>query len=60
MRKDRVQADFLINALAGDRPGDLAEACGEVRQSGRKWRERIAASLARLSAAAVRLAAFSG
>ncbi|SNR46901.1 hypothetical protein SAMN06265378_10518 [Paracoccus sediminis] len=50
-RKDRGQAAFLIAVLAQDRPDDLAEAYGDARSRGPRWRERIAASLARMPGA---------
>lgn len=46
--KDRRQAAFLIEALADDRPDDLAEALEDARARGPKWRDRIAASLTRM------------
>ncbi|VDS08625.1 hypothetical protein PARHAE_01809 [Paracoccus haematequi] len=47
-RKDRGQAAFLIEALAQDRPDDLAEALADARSRGPRWRSRIEASLARM------------
>lgn len=47
-RKDRGQAAFLIEALAQDRPDDLAEALEDARSRGPRWRSRIEASLARM------------
>ncbi len=47
-RKDRAQAAFLVEALALDRPDDLAEAWRDALGRGPRWRERIEASLARL------------
>lgn len=47
-RKDRGQAAFLIEALAQDRPYDLAEALADARSRGPRWRSRIEASLARM------------
>ncbi|WP_299842356.1 GSU2403 family nucleotidyltransferase fold protein [uncultured Paracoccus sp.] len=58
--KDRMQAAFLIDALALDRPEDLAEAYEEALDRGPKWRERIAASLSRMPETAVRLEALAG
>lgn len=55
--KDRAQAAFLIEALAEDRPEDLAEALEDARARGPKWRERIEASLARMPQSAVLLEA---
>jgi len=47
-RKDRGQAEFLIEVLAQDRPVDLREAYADARARGTRWRERIDASLARM------------
>ncbi|MGN7868518.1 nucleotidyltransferase family protein [Paracoccus sp. 22332] len=47
-RKDRGQAAFLIEALAQDRPDDLAEALEDARSRGPRWRSRIEASLTRM------------
>lgn len=47
-RKDRGQAAFLIAALAQDRPDDLAEAYSDALSRGPRWRQRIAATLARM------------
>lgn len=47
-RKDRGQAAFLVSILAEDRPDDLAEAYEDALSRGPRWRERIAASLARM------------
>lgn len=57
--KDRAQAACLIEVLARDRPEDLAEAHEDALSRGPRWRERIAASLARLPDTARRLAALS-
>ena len=46
-RKDLMQAEFLIEALAEDRPDEIAEAYQAALKSGPKWRERIEASLRR-------------
>lgn len=46
--KDRMQAAFLIRALAQDRPDDLAEAYDDALSRGPRWRDRIAASLERM------------
>ena len=46
--KDRLQATFLIRALAEDRPDDLREAYEDAVGSGPAWRDHIARSLARL------------
>lgn len=50
-RKDRGQAAFLIEVLAQDRPDDLAQAYEDAQSRGPRWRERIAASLARMPSA---------
>lgn len=54
--KDRRQAAFLIEALAEDRPDDLRDAYDDALSRGPRWRERIAASLARMPQAAKLLA----
>ncbi len=46
-RKDLLQAEFLIEALREDRPDELAEAYDDARSRGRRWRERLDASLSR-------------
>lgn len=46
--KDLMQAEFLIKALAEDRPDDLEEAYRTALASGPKWQQRIEASLKRL------------
>ena len=56
-RKDRAQAAFLVEALAEERPHDLAEAYQAALESGPAWRARIAASLARLPETEARIAA---
>jgi hypothetical protein len=53
--KDRLQAAFLIEILAEDRPDDLLEAWETARAAGPRWRERLDASLARLPDARRRL-----
>lgn len=45
--KDRLQATFLIEALARDRPDDLREAYEDALERGPRWRERLQASIAR-------------
>ncbi|MSU92016.1 hypothetical protein GE300_20895 [Rhodobacteraceae bacterium 2CG4] len=50
-RKDRGQAEFLIEVLAQDRPDDLAEAFEDAMGRGPRWRERIERSLALLPGA---------
>jgi hypothetical protein len=54
-RKDRRQAEFLITALAEDRPDDLYEAYEAAASQGPRWRERLAASIARAPAASEKL-----
>lgn len=49
-QKDRAQAAFVMRALAQDRPEDLTLAYTEAMAQGPKWRERLAAALARLPA----------
>jgi hypothetical protein len=46
--KDRAQAAFLIEALAEDRPDDLADAYGDATARGPRWSQRLAATLARM------------
>ncbi len=46
--KDRLQAEFLIEVLAEDRPDELLEAYAEARASGPRWQQRLEATLARL------------
>lgn len=47
-RKDRAQAEFLIRALAEERPDDLREAYQAALAVGPAWRARLEASLARM------------
>ena len=54
--KDRAQAAFLIEALAEDRPDDLVEAYSDAASRGPRWRERLAATLARMPATRAHLA----
>lgn len=56
-RKDRAQAGFLIEVLSRDRPEDLAEAREAALASGPDWRNRIAASLARMPETRARMEA---
>ena len=49
-QKDRTQAALLIEALAQDRPDDLALAYREALAQGPKWRERLAAAVEKLPA----------
>ena len=51
-RKDRDQAAFLISILAADRPEDLRESYEDALSRGPRWRQRIAASLARMPSTA--------
>ena len=46
--KDRMQASFLIEILADDRPDDLREAYEDAMATGPHWRDRINATLKRL------------
>lgn len=46
--KDRAQAAFLIDALAEDRPDDLAEAFEDAFSRGPRWRKRLLATLRRM------------
>ena len=54
-RKDRAQAGLLIEALADERPSDLAEAYEDALARGPVWRRRIAATLERMPEARARL-----
>lgn len=54
--KDRWQASQLIEALAADRPDDLAEAYQDARQRGPAWRNAIGATLRVLPEAAGHIA----
>lgn len=45
--KDRMQAEFLIGILATDRPDDLRDAIEDALSRGKRWRERLTASVAR-------------
>ena len=47
-RKDRAQAEFLIEALAESRPEELREAFENANSRGPNWRRRISSSLVRL------------
>ncbi|MCO5133884.1 MAG: GSU2403 family nucleotidyltransferase fold protein [Phyllobacteriaceae bacterium] len=47
-RKDLLQAQFLIEVLAEDRPDELEIAFNEATKLGSKWQDRISASLAKL------------
>lgn len=53
--KDRMQAAFLIEVLAEDRPDELAEAYEDAKAVGPRWRERIRSSLERMPEARNRL-----
>lgn len=46
--KDRLQAGYLINVLASDRPEDLREAIEDALSRGKRWQERIAASVEKM------------
>lgn len=53
--KDRLQATYLIEVLAEDRPEDLKEAYEDALSRGPKWRERLQRSLKLVPGAAERL-----
>jgi hypothetical protein len=53
--KDRAQAAFLIEALAADRPDDLAEAYDDAASRGPRWSRRLAATLQRMLATRAQL-----
>lgn len=46
--KDREQAAFLIDAMAEDRPDDLAQAYGTALKIGPRWRAHIGNTLKRM------------
>lgn len=48
-RKDLMQAAFLAEVLSDERPGDLEDAMADAAGRGPKWRQRIEASLMRLT-----------
>lgn len=56
-QKDRLQAEFLVEVLAEDRPDDLAMAYRDAMQRGPRWAERLTRSLKKSPAAALRLTA---
>lgn len=56
-RKDRAQAEMLIEVLSEDRPADLAEAYETALARGAAWRSRIEASLNLMPLAQERLQA---
>lgn len=56
-RKDRLQAEFLVEVLAEDRPDELREAYEDARSRGPRWRERLERSLAASPRAATQLEA---
>ena len=56
--KDRLQAAFLIEVLAEDRPGDLQDALEDALSRGKSWRERIVASVERIPSVRRHLAKF--
>ena len=47
-RKDRAQAEFLIDVLAEDRPDELLDAWEDAKGRGPKWRGRLDATLDRM------------
>jgi len=55
-RKDRLQAEFLIEVLAEDRPGDLKDAYEDALARGPRWAERLQRSLKSSPGAAERIA----
>ncbi|MDF3855265.1 GSU2403 family nucleotidyltransferase fold protein [Paracoccus sp. P2] len=56
-RKDRAQAEFLIEVLAEERPEELHDAYETAMAQGPSWRARLAATLARMPHLRQRLAA---
>ena len=57
--KDREQAAFLIEAMAEDRPDDLARAYATAMEVGPRWREHIGNSLKRMPETKATLDAWS-
>ena len=51
-RKDRMQAEFLIEVLAELRPDELYFAYNDALKRGERWQEQILKSLERLPATA--------
>lgn len=45
--KDRRQAAFLVEVLAADRPDDLRDALEDALSRGKRWHERLSASIER-------------
>ncbi len=45
--KDRMQAELLVDVLMADRPDDLRDALEDALSRGRRWRDRIAATVGR-------------
>jgi hypothetical protein len=56
-RKDRAQAEFLIEVPAEDRPDELRDAYQDAQERGPKWRARIKAFLGRMPQTQARLLA---
>jgi hypothetical protein len=54
-RKDRAQAEFLVEVLSEERPEDLAEAYEDAMETGPQWRARLEASLSRMAETRARL-----
>ncbi|MDG3043121.1 nucleotidyltransferase family protein [Roseicyclus marinus] len=54
-RKDRAQADLLIEVLSEERPTELAEAYEDAMERGPAWRNRISASLSLIPQARKRI-----
>ncbi len=54
-RKDRLQAELLIEVLVEERPEDLRDALADARSRGPRWRERIEQALTKLPRARARL-----
>jgi hypothetical protein len=59
-RKDLMQVELLANALAEDRPTDLAEAYAEAIERGPKWKTRIDRSLKRFPSIATAIERSTG
>jgi hypothetical protein len=59
-RKDLMQVELLANALAEDRPTDLAEAYADAIERGPKWKTRIERSLKRFPSIATSIEKATG
>jgi hypothetical protein len=58
--KDRLQAQFLVEVLANDRPGDLRDALDDALSRGKRWRDRITATVEKMPSLKTHLGAYLG